>query len=253
MTGRLAALVLALGIAHGHAEWTLTSSEVLATPARGLVVRESRVSNGSAQVTLTAILFSEKSHSLRVVDSPNPGQTRMAEVFAASEVVAGVNGGYFHDDLRPVGLVVSNGQQIHGFEKAKLLSGILTVRPGKTEIVRSAQFEVGKNLREALQCGPMLLEDGHAVPGLNSERLARRTVVATDSRSRWALIYLTSVSLADAARILLVPGTLGDWTPAAALNLDGGGSSGLWADASPAPISRPEFSYVRNYIGIVPK
>jgi hypothetical protein len=253
MTVRATLLALALGVAPVCGEWTLSSSDVLATPSRGLTIREARVADGPRQATLTAILFSEKSHALRVIDSPDPGRTRMSDVFPPLGIVAGVNGGYFHDDLRPVGLVVTGGQQIHGFEKAKLLSGILTVRPGKIEIVRSSQFQSGKNLREALQCGPMLVDDGQPAIGLNAERTARRTVVTTDGRGRWALIYLTSVSLADTANILLIPGIFGDWTPVTALNLDGGGSSGLWANAEPMPISRPEFSHVRNYLGVVPK
>jgi hypothetical protein len=88
---------------------------------------------------------------------------------------------------------------------------------------------------------------------LNADRSARRTIVATDGHGRWALVYLTSVTLADAARILTTPGALGDWVPATALNLDGGSSSGLWAATAPAPVSLPEFGHVRNYIGIAPR
>ena len=62
-----------------------------------------------------------------------------------------------------------------------------------------------------------------------------------------------TVTLADTARILTLPGILGDWRPATALNLDGGSSSGLWAATSPAPVSLPEFGHVRNYIGIAPR
>jgi hypothetical protein len=99
----------------------------------------------------------------------------------------------------------------------------------------------------------MLVEGEHPTAGLNQERSARRTIVATDGRGRWALIYLTSVTLADAARILTTPSALGDWVPTSALNLDGGSSSGLWAATSPAQVSLSEFGHVRNYIGIVPR
>jgi hypothetical protein len=99
----------------------------------------------------------------------------------------------------------------------------------------------------------MLVEGGHATVGLNHERTARRTIVATDGHGQWALIYTTSVTLADAANILTLPGVLGDWAPVTALNLDGGSSSGLWASGNPSPVSLPEFGHVRNYLGIVPR
>jgi uncharacterized protein YigE (DUF2233 family) len=250
MTSRAALAVIALSLASAAAGWSLAASQVIATPVQGLAVRESQLASESATATLTAVVFSEKKYTLRVINSPAPGHTRLADVMRDARALAGVNGGYFQDDLRPVGLLVADGRTIQPFARAKLLAGILTVRPGRIEIVRSANFAAGKNLLDAVQCGPMLVEDSRRVAGLNTERHARRTIVATDGRGQWALCYLTSVSLADSAAILLVPGVFGNWTPRTALNLDGGGSSGLWVNASPAPVSLPEFSFVRDYIGV---
>ena len=253
MIPRLAVGLLFASLSTSLAGWTLTSSDPADGAPRGLSVFEAHIADGDRQATLTGLVFNEKAHTLRVIDSPSPGQTRLAETLAGIAAIAGVNGSYFHEDMRPVGLMVANGEEIHPFEKAKLLAGVLSVRPAQIDIVRSSRFEPGKNLREALQCGPMLIEDGVPVAGLNSERNARRTVVATDGRGRWALIYLTSVTLADSANILLLPGLLGDWTPRTALNLDGGGSSGLWVNSTPVALSRPEFSNVRNYLAVFPK
>lgn len=216
-------------------------------------MREVQLSDNGVTARVTAIVFSSKSYTMHVVDSPSPGTTKLAGVLAAAGCVAGVNGGYFQDDFRPVGLMVAGGSQVHAFEKAKLLSGILAVRGARIEIVRPSHFQNPGDVREAIQCGPMLVEGGHPVAGLNAERSARRTVVATDGRGQWALIYVTSVTLSDAARILTTPGVLGDWVPSTALNLDGGSSSGLWAAATPDAVSRPELGHVRNYIGISPK
>jgi len=235
------------------AAWQNSPAEILATPGPALAVRESRLVDGQMSATATAIVFNEKSHTLRVVDSPDPGHTKLAQILAAAGCIAGVNGGYFHGDYRPLGLVVADGHQLHAFEKAKLLSGILAIRTKRIEIVRSGNFVPGHDLRGAIQCGPMLVEDGAPVAGLNATRVARRTAVATDGRGRWALVYLTSVTLADTAKILLRPGLFGDWTPRTALNLDGGSSSGLWARASPVPVSRQEPGTVRNYLGVVAK
>lgn len=247
------ALLALAGLALPAHAWDLASGEVLATQPEGLVVREARLTSGNQTVNVTSLVFSEKSHALRVLDSPSPGSTKLASLLPSLNLAAGINGGYFHSDMRPVGLVVAGGERVHPFEKAKLLSGIVWVREGRPEIVRSSRYTPDARLSEALQAGPVLVENGESVPGLNTERRARRTVVATDGKGRWALSYMTSTTLAEAARILLTPGVFGEWTPRMALNLDGGGSSGLWAAATPAPVSRPEFSYVRNYLVVVPR
>lgn len=249
----LLAAVLAATMLRAQAEWSVSTSSTTSAAGRGLTVREAVAGDGTRNVTLTAILFSDRNHTLRVIDSPDPGNTRLADVLKALGVPAGVNGGYFHDSMEPVGLVISGGKVLHRFEKAKLLAGVLVVRPSRMEIVRSSAFQNDGSVREALQCGPMLVENGHPVVGLNAERNARRTVVATNGRGQWALVYMTSVSLAGAAEILSTPGVLGEWQPRIALNLDGGGSSGLWIAAEPGPVSRPEFSHVRNYLGVVPR
>ena len=188
-----------------------------------------------------------------MLDSNSPGQTKLESTLAEAGCVAGVNGSYFQEDFRPVGLMIADGREIQPFAKAKLLAGVLAVRGTRLEIVRSSAFTASPDVRQAVQCGPMLVEGGHPTAGLNTERSARRTIVATDGQGRWALIYLTSVPLAEAAQILTVPGVLGVWKPVTALNLDGGSSSGLWAATSPEPVSLPEFGHVRNYIGIAPR
>ncbi len=235
------------------ADWQVTGREEMGALPRGATVRQFELDHSGVTARLTAILFSSKSYALRIVDSTSPGRTKLASSLAESGCVAGVNGGYFQEDFRPVGLVIVDGKEIHPMENAKLLAGVVSWNGSRVEIVRSSKFTRSADIRQAIQCGPMLVEGGHPTAGLNSERTARRTIVATDGHSQWALIYLTSVTLADAARILTTPGALGDWTPSTALNLDGGSSSGLWAATSPEPVSLAEFGHVRNYIGIVPR
>lgn len=249
----LATLVLLTSVISARAEWKVTDSSGLGTLRGGGVVRRAELAANGTSAILTAIVFQSKAYSLRVVDSKAPGHTRLDTSLQDAGCIAGVNGGYFHDDFRPVGLVIENGVEVHPFEKAKLLAGILALRGKQWEIVRSSAFKKSPDVRQAIQCGPMLMESGQPTVGLDSTRSARRTIVATDGHGQWALIYLTSVTLAGAAEILATPGALGDWMPSTALNLDGGSSSGLWAGASPAETSLPGFGHVRNYIGIVPR
>lgn len=249
----LATLVLLTSVITTPAAWKVSESTGLGTLRGGGIVRRAELVASGTSAQLTAIVFHSKAYTLHVVDSKSPGRTKLGTSLQDAGCVAGVNGGYFHENYRPVGLVIENGVEIQPFEKAKLLAGILAVRGRQWEIVRSSAFKNSPDVRQAVQCGPMLVESGQPTVGLDSTRSARRTIVATDGHGQWALIYLTSVTLADAAEILATPGSLGNWMPSTALNLDGGSSSGLWAAASPAEISLPEFGHVRNYIGIVPR
>lgn len=235
-----------------EADWSIVSATGLGEPAPGVQVIETRCVNGNQTARVTALCFNDKNHTLRVIDSPSPGNATLANTLTHAKAIAGVNGGYFHKDYRSVGLVISDGKTINGFERAKLLSGIVGVKQdGNVEIIRSGEYEPAKlQFLQALQSGPMLVEDDQLVDGLNNERIARRTVVAKGRRGETALVYISSVTLADAARILSLPSILDTWKPRTAINLDGGSSSGLWCGNG---VSLPEIVRVRNFLAIVPR
>lgn len=246
------ALVLLVDPSSAWANWTIVSSKSLGFARPGLEVVETECKNGDSTARVTAILFSESAFTLRVIDSASPGNATLENTLRHEGAPAGVNAGYFHPDFRPIGLVVADGNTLHPAEKAKLLSGIIgATKDGRISIVRSsAHSNKPTAFRDAIQCGPMLVEHGKPVPGLNAERIARRTVAATGSEGRAALVYMTSVSLEDAALILSLPRILGRWSPTSALNLDGGTSSGLWAESV---VSLPEIKRVRNFLAVVPR
>ena len=233
------------------ADWEILSTQILGAPADGVEVVETQLKrqNPEGHARLVAIVFNTRSHTIRVVDSPKPGVTRLASLLESREAIGGVNGGYFEPNFTPVGLVISEGKTRQKFKKAKILSGIVATSPkGTLSIFRSARFDPNPGAyREAIQCGPMLVENSAPVPGLNPEKIARRTAVATGPANQAALLYLTSVTLADTAEILALPKILGSWKPTAVLNLDGGSSSTLWARNT---ISLPEIKRVRNFLEV---
>ncbi|MEI8292514.1 MAG: phosphodiester glycosidase family protein [bacterium] len=248
----VASLVLLAAVPATIADWSIVSATGLGEPAPGMEIIETHCVNGTQTARVTALCFNDKNHTLRVIDSPSPGSATLANTLRNAKVLGGVNGGYFHEDFRPVGLVISDGKTLNGFERAKLLSGVVGVKSdGHVSILRSGDYDSAKfQLHQAIQCGPMLVEDGHAVAGLNGDRIARRTVVAKGMGGQAALVYISSVSLADAARILALPSILDTWKPQNALNLDGGSSSGLWACNG---VSLSEIARVRNFLAIVPR
>ncbi len=246
-------LVLATGASAQTDDWTLAQRKVVAELPGGaeFIEREAQLEGDSVRVQ--GVFFSEKSAEFAVIDNAPPDQRSLGEAMQEAGAIAGVNGGYFHEDNRPVGLQISAGKEIHGFERAKLLSGVFVVTGKRPRLLRSSAFKPSKNNSHALQAGPFLVDEGQPVAGLNTERRARRTVIATDGSGRWAVLLFSSATLSETARILASDTIFADFPVARALNLDGGSSSALWVDAGDKPFYLRELGRVRNFLAVIPR
>lgn len=218
------------------------------------VEHERRVlSRGSQKAILHVAYFDSTKHDLRVVDDGANRYSNLADAMARTGALAGVNGGYFHPDHSPIGLVVENGQEKNGRERASLLSGLLASNHDRIFLLRPDEFKYGPNTQQALQAGPYLVDRGIAVAGLNATRSARRTAILNDSQTRWAILISSSLTLAELGGILASEGTAVEFPVARALNLDGGSSTAFWVKKSPAPFYQREWVRVRNFVAIVPR
>lgn len=247
-------VLAAVSVRAEDTSWTPGALKPLGSLPGGATAWEREVSTGARALHLSGISFSAKDYSLRVIDNPPDARKSLASALADGGAVGGVNGGYFHKDFTPLGLVVANGVTIHAFERAKLLSGILTVQSGRMEILRATSYKEGGIFQEALQAGPWLVERGAIISGLNAERPARRTVVVTDGKENWAVLVTSPITLAETAQLLALKDLAGNWTVRDALNLDGGSSTMLLAMGERRPlVDIPAFGPVRNYLAIVPR
>ncbi len=255
---RLTAALLVFTGAQARAEWKLEGTETAPSPSPGVThlvqtVRKTGPAGGEA--TLHFVSFNADSHHLRVIDQGSGGRESLAEAMLRTGCLAGVNGGYFHPDFEPVGMLVSDGKVVRGPQRAKLLSGALVVTDHHVKLLRATDPLPGRNALQALQSGPFLVEGGKVVAGLNDVRSARRTAVATGGKGRWALVSTTAVTLAELGAILAeLPAVPLGWKVERALNLDGGSSTALWVrQPGAAPYSIGEFGIVRDFVGIVPR
>ena len=249
-----AGALLFLFVAPAHAAWTINSSEIEKGAAAGLEHRRIALTETGTeeQATLDLALFSMKSATVRVIDSPG-GADDLAAVIRTSRGQAGVNGGYFDPQNAPVGLLISDGKLIAPLRKARLLSGVLVVTKGRVELLRSGEYSSRKSALAALQCGPFLVDGSQAVAGLNASRSARRTFVLTAGSDRAALGFCSSVTLAQLGQILATPRLMPDLKVQRALNLDGGSSSAFWFAGERGVVSIPEQKTVRDFVVVVPK
>ena len=246
-------LVLFL-VGTARAEWAITASQTEPGSAAGIEHRRIELSDGGTgeRATLDLALFSTKSATVRVIDNPT-GKNNLAAVMRRENCLAGVNGGYFDPEDKPVGLLVSDGKVIAPLRKARLLSGVMLVSSGPLQLLRTAEYSSKRKPAAALQCGPFLVDRGQPVPGLNDTRPARRTFILTGAAERAAIGFCSGVTLAQLAKILATPELAPGLKVQRALNLDGGSSSAFWFADERDPFSIPEQKTVRDFVAVVPR
>ena len=251
---KLRTVVLLFTVASAaHADWRVLSVE--SEPGRAgiehrhVAVEETTVGR-RADVDLA--IFSAKLCTLRIVDNPD-GQ-RLASMMKREKYVCGVNGGYFDEQFKPIGLRIVNSQMLTPLKPARLITGVLFASPRGVQIVRAREFSQRQKIEAAIQCGPFLVDRSQLVGGLNNSQHARRTFAATETNERALLGFCSEVSLADLANILAKTPIAADLKIQRAINLDGGSSSAFWfARENGSVFSIPEQKSVRDFVGVLPK
>ena len=251
---RFSWVLLFLGAAAtAHAEWTIASAESEGGSA-GIMHRHVLLENGAdgGHVTFELAIFSAKSCALRIID--NPDGERLAGMMKREKYVCAVNGGYFDEQFKPIGLRIVNSQMLTPLKPARLITGVLFASPRDVQIVRAREFSQRQKIEAAIQCGPFLVDRSQRVGGLNNSEHARRTFAATAMNGRALLGVCSDVSLADLAAILATTRIAADLKIQRALNLDGGSSSAFWfARENGSVFSIPEQKSVRDFVGVLPK
>ena len=227
--------------------WELHHERQLPTDSAAFRVIEKTVAGG--RETRLRILLPDPSHT-RLVVMDNPGNKGfLGDLLREQNCLAGANGGFFHPDTRPLGLVVSEGQTIHPLVRARLLSGVLVVTDEGLRLLRVGEFSPSASPSQALQSGPFLIDHRKPVAGLNDRKRARRTVVLAGSTDQYGVLVTDSYfTLAELATLLATPGIVHELDITRALNLDGGTSSALWARTSEGAVYLAEAKRVRNFL-----
>ena len=217
-----AALFFLLVAAAARADWTITSTRTEPASVTGLehrhLILEESESGNRAIVELA--IFSAKSFALRLIDNPDGGKDLESAV-EDSKCLAGVNGGYFYPNFAPIGLRVVEGKTLSPLIRARLLTGVLTSSSRGIQIVRLSEFSRKQRFDAAIECGPMVVDLGARVRGLDDTRSARRTFAAVDRGDRAALGSCSEATLAGLAGILAALSPT-DLKIQRALHLDGG-------------------------------
>jgi hypothetical protein len=186
----------------------------------------------------------------------DPARPKMISAWGTElEPLMVINGGYFapeSEGSKTIGLLVANGQ--HWGTPLADYAGMFAVTAAGDVGVRwlhQQPYNPEEPLIEALQSFPVLIKPG-GVMGFPTEAddgmRARRTVVAQDRNGR--ILFLVAprgyLSLHEVAVFL----ASSDLAVDVALNLDGGGSTGVWLAAGDFRVDIDSFTPVPSVIVI---
>ena len=252
-------LLAFVGVFTAHADWQVVESTK--SDAKPHFIQKIVEGNDGRRVTLYLCLFNTEKFTLKVVDQGDSTAGRkyqnLRDAMEKTGCVAGVNGGFFGADFKALGAVYENGKKIAPYvnsSRGGLASGVIWSGTGGIHIVRREQFRGGPGVVQAIQTGPMLVSNARIVSGLSNAKWRPRTFVLTNWKGDWMIGTSSSVSLAALAQILYSPKVLTEMKVNRAINLDGGRSTGFYLKQSDGKVTyRPEFSKVRNFLGIVSK
>jgi exopolysaccharide biosynthesis protein len=229
-----------------YADWTISGRQDF--PSNTLNVSELRLADGTASAELQLVYCSANKVRFRVVPNIDGRISGVRGAVDRVRGIAGINGGYFRSDLEPVGLLTSDGAIVHPIVHTKMLSGVFLQRHGRPELKRVQELADAKGLEEAIQCGPFLVDNRRAVPGLNQDRVAARTFVFTCPSGIWGVGICRSVTLAELSRILSDPKLIPGHPIIRALNFDGGSSTALYVPLPNRELISEERQIVGNYL-----
>lgn len=183
-------------------------------------------------------------------DPVNPAQ--VSEWAAQLQPLAILNGGYFTEENDAIGLLVSQGEA-WGTPLENFAGMFAVTTDGKVSIrwLQEHPYNGKELLVEALQSFPVLVKPG-GVMGFPSDadqgNPARRTVIAQDDEGH-VLIIVTPrgyLSLHELAVFL----ASSDLEIDIALNLDGGGSTGLWLNTDRTAVAIDSIAPVPSVIAV---
>lgn len=194
-----------------------------------LEFRNVRLATGDQSGELAILRLDPTAYRIRVAyDVASPG--RISEWASAVKPVAVINGGYFDAAKRATALVIFDGI-VRGASYEGFGGMVVVNSEGNFELrsLRQQPYDPAEPLQQAMQSAPMLIQPGGTLSDIEAdEDRSRRTVIARDTAGRILLITCNwpAFTLKELATLLKES----DLELDAALNLDGGRSTGMYLE-----------------------
>lgn len=168
-----------------------------------------------------------------------------------NNAVLGINGGFFSQELKPLGLRVADNQVLIPLKSTPWWN-VFFVRNKKASIVGQKEYRQ-KNINFAIQSGPRLIAHGK-IPNLKPGT-ANRSALGITKTGKVILLATENLTLTTTqlANIMHKPEIDGGLECIDAINLDGGSSTQLFVKTKNFYLNVPGLSAVTDAILVIPR
>lgn len=170
----------------------------------------------------------------------------VAKLGKLANALIAINGGYFSQNQKPLGLRISQYKKISN-KKNISWWGVFYLQGNTPRITSSRGFSYNASIPFAIQAGPRLIVNGR-IPNLKPG-VAQRSAIAI-TRNKKVIIAITQgypLTLKEWAKVLK---SLGCYN---ALNLDGGTSSQLYVNLETLQVVVPNYKSVTDAVAVLKK
>jgi exopolysaccharide biosynthesis protein len=240
--------------ASARADWRASLVEERPGPVEGtrfVRLRFTDEKTDPTSFTANALVMNASEVSAQIVDQPEASRLKapsLATIVKQEKAFAGINGGYFTRDFKPVGLHIDHGKMLSPVSKVGVASGAVFIDSAGRLALRSRKTDLSQ-AEYAIQAGPFLIDPGGKL-GIGKQGPAEpRTVLAASDDDIIVAMATSPVSLRDLAQCLLeTASSFGVQRFERALNMDGGSSTGLFVNFKKDPFQWEPLGPVRNII-----
>lgn len=261
-------LAILAGLSAGLAIWLspagegpISVEEASSTQLEGgLQLVQAELMRGSRRAGHLAVYYAPVDR-VRARLTLNPQRLTVAELAPPGGLA--MNAGYFTPERKATGLLVSEGLRLSPFipQAGAAGSGVLLIEGGAVQLLERDQIK-DRSFEEAalaIQAGPRIIEPGGR-PGIRSDngRRANRSFIGRDPQGRLVLGVCyhpdpargRGLSLFELQDVLTrgLASLSEELALDAALNLDGGPSTGLSSELQRPPLSYPEAAAVHSVL-----
>jgi hypothetical protein len=214
-------------------------------------------------IKFEGVSFDSRNCRLVVADQPGGPGSKYDDASSAMRSrhgLAAVNAGFFTPEGTPLGLVVSSGTSSGAWNSASSLGSGAWFETSSGDMGIARREKLGRSsatgMRELIQAGPLLVENGKTVSGLEPTRTSARTFILWDGGTRWWIGRASPCTLVALGNAIVNRQSVG-WKVLQGLNLDGGRSADLAISSqiTGGPIVRRNLwnRPVRNFLILVPR
>jgi uncharacterized protein YigE (DUF2233 family) len=203
--------------------------------------------------SLHAFRIDLKNYNFKLALTQKDNQTSLIpDLMQQQGAVIAVNGGFFSPEFKPLGLRISEGQELNPL-KGTSWWGVFYITGQQARIVARNAYQPDTRSDFAIQAGPRLLVDG-VIPGL-SPNIDFRTALGINQKGQVILLATDNVllSTSDLADIMHRPSANGGLDCITAINLDGGHSTQLYTRLKNLSLQVPSYTPVADAILVMPR